>query len=127
MVKRTIKSEEKAANRFWSDNCLIFIYDPIIKKGILKKSKQIIQIMVMIINKKIAVSETGFVFNPTTGDSYSMNPIASEILEMLKKDMSEEDIKKSLFDKYDVSKSVLNKSYDEFIDTLKKLNIIEED
>ena len=80
----------------------------------------------MIINKKIAVSETGFIFNPTTGDSYSMNPIATEILEMLKKEMSEDDIKKTLYDKYDVNKSVLNKSYDEFIDTLKKLNIIEE-
>ena len=80
----------------------------------------------MTINKKIAISETGFIFNPTTGDSYSMNPIASEILEMLKKEMNDEDIKKALFDKYDVSKSVLNKSYDEFIDTLKKLNIIED-
>jgi PqqD family protein of HPr-rel-A system len=81
----------------------------------------------MVINKKIAVSETGFIFNPTTGDSYSMNPIAMEILEMLKKDMSEEEIIKTLFEKYDVSKSILNKSYDEFIDTLKKLNILEED
>lgn len=79
----------------------------------------------MIINKKIAISETGFIFNPTTGDSYSMNPIAMEILEMLKKDMKEEEIKNSLLEKYDVSKSVLQKSYDEFIDTLKKLNIIE--
>jgi hypothetical protein len=81
----------------------------------------------MVINKKIAVSETGFIFNPTTGDSYSMNPIAVEILEMLKKDMGEEEIKKTLFEKYDVSKSILNNSYDEFIDTLKKLNILEED
>jgi PqqD family protein of HPr-rel-A system len=80
----------------------------------------------MTINKKIAVSETGFIFNPTTGDSYSMNPIATEILEMLKKDMAEEEIKKALFEKYDVSKSVLNKSYDEFIDTLRKLNILED-
>jgi hypothetical protein len=79
----------------------------------------------MIINKKIAVSETGFIFNPTTGDSYSMNPIATEILEMLKKDMSEEEIKNFLLEKYDVNKSVLQKSYDEFIDTLIKLNIIE--
>jgi hypothetical protein len=79
----------------------------------------------MIINKKIAVSETGFIFNPSTGDSYSMNPIATEILDMLKKEMKEEDIKNALFEKYDVSKSVLQKSYDEFIDTLKKLNILE--
>ena len=80
----------------------------------------------MTINKKIAVSETGFIFNPTSGDSYSMNPIATEILEMLKKEMAEEDIKKALLEKYDVSKSVLNKSYDEFIDTLRKLNILED-
>lgn len=79
----------------------------------------------MVINKKIAISETGFVFNPATGDSYSMNPIATEILEMIKKDMSEEEIKNILLEKYDVSKSVLQKSYDEFIGTLKKLNIIE--
>jgi PqqD family protein of HPr-rel-A system len=79
----------------------------------------------MIINKKIAISETGFIFNPSTGDSYSMNPIATEILEMLKRDMSEDEIKKTLLEKYDVNKSVLEKSYDEFIDTLIKLNIIE--
>jgi PqqD family protein of HPr-rel-A system len=79
----------------------------------------------MVINKKIAVSETGFIFNPTTGDSYSMNPIATEILEMLKKNMKEDEIKDILLEKYDVSKSILQKSYDEFIDTLKKLNIVE--
>jgi PqqD family protein of HPr-rel-A system len=81
--------------------------------------------IIMTINRKMAISETGFIFNPTTGDSYSMNPIAMEILEMLKKEMSEEEIKKTLLEKYDVSKSILQKSYDEFIDTLKKLNIIE--
>lgn len=80
----------------------------------------------MKINKKIAVSETGFIFNPTSGDSYSMNPIATEILDMLKKEKSEEEIKDMLFEKYDVSKSILNKSYDEFIETLKKLNIAED-
>ena len=79
----------------------------------------------MTVNKKIAISETGFIFNPTTGDSYSMNPIATEILEMLKKEMNEEDIKNALLEKYEVSKSVLQKSYDEFIDTLKELKILE--
>jgi PqqD family protein of HPr-rel-A system len=79
----------------------------------------------MVINKKIAISETGFIFNPTTGDSFSMNPIATEILEMLKKDMREEEIKNALLEKYDVNKSILQKSYDEFIDALRKLNIIE--
>ena len=79
----------------------------------------------MLINKKIAISETGFVFDPTTGDSYSMNTIATEILEMLKRDLKEEEIIKVLYDKYDVNKSVLQKSYDEFLNTLIKLKIVE--
>ncbi|RPI17479.1 MAG: PqqD family protein [Ignavibacteriae bacterium] len=79
----------------------------------------------MKINKKIAISESGFVFNPTTGDSYSLNPIAAEILDMLKKDLSEDEITDALLEKYDVTASVLHRSIDEFIDTLKEMKILE--
>ena len=81
----------------------------------------------MKINKKIAISESGFVFNPTTGDSYSLNPIAAEILDMMKKDMNTEAITATLLEKYDVSKSVLHRSIDDFIDTLKEMKILEND
>ena len=35
----------------------------------------------MRLKKNIAVSDSGFVFNPTTGDSYSLNPVGKEILQ----------------------------------------------
>jgi hypothetical protein len=80
----------------------------------------------MRINKKIAVSESGFVFNPTTGDSYSLNPVAAEILDLLKKDFTVDVIRKSMFERYDVSKPILDKAIDEFIDTLIEMNIVTE-
>jgi hypothetical protein len=38
----------------------------------------------MRLKKNIAVSESGFVFDPNTGDSFSLNKIGLEIVESLK-------------------------------------------
>jgi len=81
----------------------------------------------MRVNSKIAVSESGFVFDSSTGDSYSLNPIGTEILEMIKKGLTDDGIKSELLKKYDVTPTLLDKSYDEFLDTLKKLFIIEDE
>jgi len=78
----------------------------------------------MKVNKNIAVSESGFLFNSLSGDSFSLNPIAAEILEMIRDQKTSEEIKHDLLKKYDVTSSVLDKSVDEYIFTLKKLNII---
>ena len=78
----------------------------------------------MKVNKNIAVSESGFLFNSLSGDSFSLNPIAAEILEMIRDQKTSEEIKHDLLKKYDVSSSILDKSVDEYIFTLKKLNII---
>jgi len=78
----------------------------------------------MKINKKIAFSETGFVYDTSTGDSYSLNPIGLEIIEYLRKDKSFDDIKKIMLEKYDVSKTVLEKSLNDFISSLKTFNIL---
>ena len=78
----------------------------------------------MKVNKNIAVSESGFLFNSLSGDSFSLNPIAAEILEMIREQKTSDEIKHDLLKKYDVSSSILDKSIDEYIFTLKKLNII---
>jgi len=45
------------------------------------------------IKKNIAVSESGFVFNPTTGDSFSLNGTGLELLQMLGSGKAPEEIK----------------------------------
>jgi methyltransferase-like protein len=78
----------------------------------------------MKVNKKIALSESGFLFDSGTGDSYSLNPIAVEILEMIKENKTNEQIKKTLLEKYDVKSTVLDKAYNEYLDLLKRFNVI---
>ena len=44
----------------------------------------------MQINKNIAISDSGFVFNPSTGDSFSTNQVGLEIIRLLKENKSKE-------------------------------------
>jgi hypothetical protein len=38
----------------------------------------------MLIKENIALSENGFVFNPSTGDSFTMNSTGKEVLMLIK-------------------------------------------
>jgi len=76
------------------------------------------------IKKNIATNEFGFVFNPSTGDSYSSNPIAAEIIQLMKENNSLNEIKKTLLDKYEVDKMTIEKDVDEFVGILKENNLL---
>jgi hypothetical protein len=79
----------------------------------------------MYLKKNIATSESGFIFNPTTGDSYSANPIAAIILLKIKEGLSDESIKDFIKENYDVTASQLEKDWDDFINQLKVANLFE--
>ena len=76
------------------------------------------------IKKNIATNEMGFVFNPATGDSYSSNPIAASIIQMMKDDRSIAEIKKQLLDSYEVDKPTIEKDIDDFVNLLKENNLL---
>lgn len=80
----------------------------------------------MNINKNLAVSENGFAFDPTCGDSYSLNPIGAFIVNLLKQNKSEVEIINQLKEKYEVSASTLENDFFDFISMLKQYNLIEE-
>lgn len=79
----------------------------------------------MKLRKNIATSEEGFVFNPGTGDSFSTNPIGTEIISLLKDDNSLKQIIDSISDKYDVDKNQFEKDLDDFVSQLKDSAILE--
>lgn len=79
----------------------------------------------MHLKKNIATSESGFIFNPGTGDSYSANPIAAEILALLKEGTPVAAIKNTLLDKYDVSAAQLEKDWDDFNNQLLSANLLD--
>ncbi|MEI7963573.1 MAG: PqqD family protein [Chitinophagaceae bacterium] len=76
------------------------------------------------IKKNIATNEFGFIFNPSTGDSFSSNPIAAEIIQLMKETKSVNDIKKILLDKYETDKMTIEKDVDEFVGALKENNLL---
>jgi hypothetical protein len=76
------------------------------------------------IKKNIATNEFGFVFNPATGDSYSSNPIAAEIIQLMKDHLSLSEIKKMLLEKYEADRITIEKDVDEFVGSLKENNLL---
>jgi hypothetical protein len=79
----------------------------------------------MNIKKNIATSENGFIFNPATGDSFSANEIAAEILQAMKNGDTESQIKNKLLEKYEVSSEQLNRDWEDWMAQLKEANLLE--
>jgi len=79
----------------------------------------------MKLKKNIATSESGFVFNPSTGDSFSLNTIGAEILLQMKESKSSEEIKKDILNRYEVDDSLLEKDWDDFMAQLRDNNLLE--
>lgn len=79
----------------------------------------------MQLRKNIATSESGFIFNPATGDSFSANPLASEIITLLKQGLTASEIKKNIQEKYDVENGQLEKDWDDFLLQLRDYNLLD--
>ncbi|MBM4157584.1 MAG: PqqD family protein [Ignavibacteria bacterium] len=79
----------------------------------------------MKLKSNIATSETGFIFNPSTGDSFSANAVGMEIISLLKKNKPLNEIKKHILDKYNVDEAVFEKDYDDYIAQLQFYNLID--
>lgn len=81
----------------------------------------------MKIKKSLAISDTGFVFDPSTGDSYTLNPTALEIIQLLKKDHSPEQISEIITQKYDVDESAFERYFYDFIGMLRQMQLVAPD
>jgi hypothetical protein len=75
--------------------------------------------------KNIALSDTGFLFNPSTGDSYSTNPIGLDIIRELKEGSTPKDVLKFILDKYEVEESRIEKDLGDFIEMLKSFQLMD--
>ncbi len=78
----------------------------------------------MEINKNIAISDSGFIFNPTSGDSFSTNQLGVEVITLLKEGKNIDQVISSLTEKYDVEKSRLEKDLGDFFSMLTNFQII---
>lgn len=79
----------------------------------------------MKLKKNIATSEAGFIFNPGTGDSFSVNITGAEILSLLKENKTQEEIVESISSRFDIDLIQFVKDLDDFVSQLHIYNLLE--
>ncbi len=81
----------------------------------------------MNIKKNIALSDTGFIFNPSTGESFSVNPIGVEIIKLIRDGKEKDQIKESILEKYQTDDATFERDYYDFVNIMNHYNLTEID
>ena len=71
------------------------------------------------------MSESGFLFNPSNGESFSVNPTGVEIINMLKDGKTVEQITKHILAGYDTDDATVEKDLQDFVNILKNYSLIQ--
>lgn len=79
----------------------------------------------MRIKKSVAVSENGFVFDSSTGDSFNLNSIGREIVELMKNGSEQSDITQKIVERYEVEPAIFEQNLMDFQSMLKQFNLLE--
>ena len=81
----------------------------------------------MRLKRNIAISESGFLFDPTGGESYTLNEQGLEILNLLKEKKTSEEISEIMTETYDIASDDFEKYYFDFLGMLKQFQLMEDD
>jgi hypothetical protein len=73
--------------------------------------------------KNLALSDTGFVFDPTTSNTYTLNETGLAIVRLLKIDKTKEDIIQSIISEYEVDSDEIERDYSDMIIQLTELGL----
>jgi len=79
----------------------------------------------MNIKSDIALSDSGFVFNPASGESYTVNPIGVEIIQFLKDGKSIEEVSELILENYNTDLKTIDKDLNDFIVMLKQYSLVD--
>jgi hypothetical protein len=77
--------------------------------------------------RDLAVSETGFVFDPYTGATFSANPAALTLLLGLKDGLGRDGLRARLEESFEVGDRDLERDLDEFFDVLRRQGLVPAD
>ena len=70
--------------------------------------------------KRLAISESGFIFDPESGHSFSVNETGMFILQALQKNQSPEEILQAIVDTYEISLRDAERDLIEYVGLLRK-------
>ncbi len=73
----------------------------------------------------IAVSDSGFMFIPATGETFTLNQIAKDFINLIKQGKDFQSTIKNISEKYDIDKNTIEKDFHDFVIQLKNYKILE--
>lgn len=79
----------------------------------------------MNIRKNIAISENGFIFNPITGDSFSVNETGLFVLRKLKEGINNESILQAMQEEFELDSNSAELDLHDFLTMLKSYQLTE--
>ena len=79
----------------------------------------------MKIKKNIAISESGFLFDSNTGESFSLNETGKEIIQLLKDEKTDDVIINYFIENYEVDKATIENNLYDFMTMLQNFRIAE--
>lgn len=75
--------------------------------------------------KKLALSKTGFLFDPIAGHTFTLNKTATYILTLLQEGKKIDEIKETILAKFEVTQEQIEKDLEDFIEQLEESKLLE--
>lgn len=75
--------------------------------------------------ERLAINDEGFIFDPETGNSYTVNKTGLFIIKLLKEGKTEEEIVKALTERFEVSEDEAKRDLIDFIEQLRINGLLE--
>jgi hypothetical protein len=79
----------------------------------------------MKLSPNIALSENGFIFDPVTGQSYTLNPIGLEIANYYRQQISDAEIVDNICRDYDIEPLYFQRDLEDFKELLREYKLAE--
>jgi len=79
----------------------------------------------MKIRENLAVSDNGFVFDPETGESFTVNEVGVSIIKQLQKNTESEELMNVLEGEYEIDRLTLEKSISDFLIMMREFKLTE--
>ncbi|MCB0638885.1 MAG: HPr-rel-A system PqqD family peptide chaperone [Lewinella sp.] len=78
----------------------------------------------MKVDPNIALSETGFLFHASMGDSYSVNPTGLRIIQLIREGKTVQEVVATLTEEFDVAAEQAEEDVQDFLPYLQQLKIL---
>lgn len=79
----------------------------------------------MKLQKNLALSESGFAFHSSTGDTFLLNDSANFILHLIQSEKNEDEVLESIVDIFEVEKNTAEKDLKDFLSQVRNFNLVE--